>query len=718
MAAGARTRPGGLRSITSTALESDRCSRLRAAAALRQISLALPFLIFAAGCTGDGSSSVDASSGAQVRYDTGAEAGFFDFPWPSDVRLRDDGTVDASRFPNPKGLGGIQEMIDLAGSEVRNFSQSGGVFFRFDRSFTGVEPVPDPMATTREPSPYFLVNLRAGSHYGVRSPVWLDYHDAADSYRPGQLLAMLPVSGVLLERESTYGAVVLRDAFARPEDVSPSPALAAALAGRNPSGDENGAELAASLAPLASYLRERGIDARDVIGATVFSTGDRTTRLTDFVHQVERLPTVTLDGPLTSFYDHPDYCALQGSYRVPVYQNGTAPYILSGGVIQARGADHTLVEQSRDRVPFVVSFPKTPMPAGGFPLFLYVHGTGGTSDQVVTRGPVLVPGGDAVYGEGPAYVVALRGYGAGSSAGTLNPERIGDLSAGGYIAYNFTRPYAMRDNFAQMILDQIEFLKVLLALRVDASQCPGTDASASGDGTLRFDPTKVAVSGQSLGSYLTGMLASLHDGFTGAVLTGAGGGWGEFALGPQDPPLSEILKFYLGMGDGEALDLFHPVISIFDLTVGEADNVNYVRRIRTDPPAERHIPHVLVIEGTYDLQTTANLQRGLVAAIGVDMLGDSQTTDPYQRLEDAIRFAGNDLLTTEPVRGNETRPDGSPLTYAVVRYEKDPIREGHYVSFQRDDAKHDYGCFLETLLTDPQGVPSIIRGSTFDGPCP
>lgn len=684
-------------------------------------ALGAPFLavvLLAAACTSGGGSDSAASDAAKVRYDLSGAGGFFDQPWPGDVRLRDDGTVDASRFPNPKNLGGIREMVDLAGSGIRNFSQSGAVFFRFDRSFTGVEPVPDPMSTTVSPSPYFLVDLGEGARYGSRVPVWLDYHDAADSYRPGQLLTMLPVSGVLLERESTYAAVVLRSAFARPEEVGQDAVLRAALAGRNPTGDDAGAKLAASFGPLRDYLRAQGIDRDDVIAATVYSTGDRTTRLTGFVRQVESLPTVALDAPPELFYERPEYCAFRGTYHVPAYQDGEPPYLFSGGVIQTRGADGELVEQRRDLVPYVVTFPKRAMESGGFPLYLYIHGTGGTSDQVVSRGPVLEVGGDAVYGEGPAYVVALRGWGAGSSAGSLNPERIGSLSAEGYIAYNFTRPYAMRDNFGQMILDQLEFLKVLLALRIDASACPGADATAAPDGQLRYDPAKVVVSGQSLGSYLTGMFASLHDGFRGAVLTGAGGGWGEFALGPQDPPLSEILKLYLGMGDDEVLDLFHPVIGIFDLTVGEADNVNYVRRIRVDPPGDRGIPHVLVIEGTYDLQTTANLQRGLVAAIGVDMLGDSQTTDPYQRLEDAIRFAGNDILEAEPVRGNETRPDGSPLTFAVVRYEKDPIREGHYVSAQRPDAKNAYACFLETLLSDPQGVPSIIRGETIDGPCP
>ncbi len=528
---------------------------------------------------------------------------------------------------------------------------------------------------------------------------------------------MLPVSGDLLDRNQTYAAVVLRDTFIHPGDVAQSATLHALLHGRSPGG-ETGAKLASMFAPLNAYLKEAGIDASDVIGATVFSTGDRTTRLQNFVHQAEALPAVALDAPVQPFYDHPAYCAVNGTYHAPEYQDGTPPFLTSGGVIQTRGDDDTLVEQRRDQVPFVVTFPKGKMPAAGFPLYLYVHGTGGSSDQVVSRGPVLSLGGDPVYGEGPGYVVALRGYGAGCSAGSLNPERIGDLSAGGYIAYDFTRPYAMRDNFAQMILDQIEFLKVLLALHVDPSTCSGVDASASPDGQIRFDPSRTVIAGHSLGSYLTGMLASLHDGWLAAVLSGAGGGWGEFALGPQDPPLASIIELYLGMSGDEHLDLYHPVISVFDLTVGEADNVHYVRRILTDPPEGRHIPHVLVIEGTFDLQTTANLQRGLVAAIGVDMLGDSQSTDPYQELEDAIRIAGNKILTTEPVRGNKTRPDGSPLTYAVVRYAKDPYKEGHYVPFQRDDAKHDYGCFVQTLLSDPAGVPSIIRGSTFNGPCP
>jgi hypothetical protein len=223
--------------------------------------------------------------------------------------------------------------------------------------------------------------------------------------------------------------------------------------------------------------------------------------------------------------------------------------------------------------------------------------------------------------------------------------------------------------------------------------------------------------GQSLGSYLTGMLASLQDGIEGAILTGAGGGWNEFAFGPKDPvDLTKVLEAYLRLGKGEVLDRFHPMIALFDLAVGPADNLHYVRRIRRDPPAERGVPHVLVVEGTVDIQVTANLQRALLGAIGADLVGSSQTTNPAETLEDAIRISGGFVLDP-PVRGNRSKPDGPPLTAGALRYVEDGIVEGHYVVFQRDDAKHAYGCFLETLLTDPVGVPTILRGSQIRGPC-
>lgn len=52
---------------------------------------------------------------------------------------------------------------------------------------------------------------------------------------------------------------------------------------------------------------------------------------------------------------------------------------------------------------------------------------------------------------------------------------------------------------------------------------------------MRFDPRLVVVGGQSLGSYLSGILAATVPDWKGAILTGAGGSWVEFGFGPKDP---------------------------------------------------------------------------------------------------------------------------------------------------------------------------------------
>src|SRR5690606_34857453 len=115
----------------------------------------------------------------------------------------------------------------------------------------------------------------------------------------------------------------------------------------------------------------------------------------------------------------------------------------------------------------------------------------------------------------------------GCVAGPFSPTRLGALAADGYLAYNFLNPVALRDNFAQMVLEQVQFLRALLALRIDPALCPQSDASAAPDGAIRFDPARLVVGGQSLGSYLSGMLGALLPDWQGVILSGAGGSWVE-----------------------------------------------------------------------------------------------------------------------------------------------------------------------------------------------
>lgn len=269
------------------------------------------------------------------------------------------------------------------------------------------------------------------------------------------------------------------------------------------------------------------------------------------------------------------------------------------------------------------------------------------------------------------------------------------MAADGYLAYNFVYPVAMRDNFKQMVLELVQFRNLVEQLRIDPALCPGTDASASVDNKIRFDPNTIVVGGQSLGSYLSGMLASTLDGFKGVVLTGAGGSWVEFAFGPKSPFDLQVLVELLALPFGEKLDRYHPLVLAFDSGVGQADNTHYLRHLVREPLPGHTPPHVLVIEGYKDQQVATNLQRALALAIGVDFVGPDPGPTPDEQVLTALPYGGLAHLPY-PVQGNRTI-NGLTRTVTMVRYPEDGIREGHYVSFQLDEPKRQIGEFLDAI---------------------
>jgi hypothetical protein len=305
----------------------------------------------------------------------------------------------------------------------------------------------------------------------------------------------------------------------------------------------------------------------------------------------------------------------------------------------------------------------------------------------------------------------------------MSEEHLGPiLSLDGYIPYNFFNLQAMRDNFIQMAAEQILFRRMLMEIAFDVSDCPEADTSAGPGGLARFDPDLQVVTGQSLGGYLTVLVAANDPlAWQGAIPTGVGGSWTEFAIGPLSPPLPPILEFFLGMRGDEHLDLWHPIIQISTLTIAGANNIHFLPAILRQPRADSPAPHVLVIEGHVDLQVTIGLQRALVAALGVDMVGPDVTeippatpVGPEGQILQRIELAGGQRLDP-PVSGNFMVQGQGSRSAAVVRYPEDGIREGHYVAFQREEPKHQIGCFLEDLSAGR--VPRVVRGVVQGGEC-
>jgi len=209
------------------------------------------------------------------------------------------------------------------------------------------------------------------------------------------------------------------------------------------------------------------------------------------------------------------------------------------------------------------------------------------------------------------------------------------------------------------------------------------------------------------------MLAAMDAGFEGAILTGAGGSWIEFAFGPTDPfDLEQVVRILIALPPTGSFDRTHPAIALFDLGVGPADNLHYVDQIWREPrPGHDPVP-VLIIEGYDDDNIPENLQRGLVAALGADLVGPEAGPEGSHIL-DAILLAGG-TQRDPAVRDNRMSPAG-PITAGVVRYEPDRPLGGHYVTFQFEAPQHQYGCFVQTLYDT--GSPTIVAGAGVDDPC-
>ncbi len=652
------------------------------------------------GCGDDGAST---PSSTQAIWRNSPDAGFYNEPFPLETRRTSTGAPDVTNYPNPRRVR-LLDAYTAAVAQRDGFSPLSTVWIPFDGP---IDPaaLPTPEASREDASPVFLVDIDPESpDRGSRTPIRCAVTTRADSFRAANLLQVQPVPGFNLAQRRLY-AVVARTDLATMDPEKPletSEQLASLLDDMAPTGEL--APVHAAFAPLRAWLDSAGIADDEVAGATVFRTGDVRSRLERAVEAVRAMPAPEPSEPLEEILDEPDYCAYSSAWSAPQYQSGTPPFETDGELqLDAMGVPQ---RQRDERAPFVVVVPKSAMPSAGFPLLVYVNGTGGLSRQVVDRGTSTADE-PATPGTGPAMHLARRGWGAAATAAPVTEERIGAGSQGGFALYAITNPIAMRDNFVQSVLEQVLFRKMIESLEIDTSECDGAMVDSA-----HYDVANVAMMGQSLGSYITGMTAAVNPGVRGAILTGSGGSWVEFPFGVRNPFDVAALLSSLLSSPTEPIDRFHPVVAIFQLAVDPSDNTHYVSGLLRRPIDGIDAPHVLVIEGDDDDNIGPGLQRAIVAALGVDLVGEDVGAEA-DRIESAIVLAGRQKRAA-PVSANVMTPDG-PRTGAVVRYLPDRDDNGHNVTFQLDGPPHQYGCFLETLYGG--GVPVVVEPGRPTDPC-
>jgi hypothetical protein len=655
-----------------------------------------------------------------------APESFYDFPFPSDLRLTAAGTPDLRGVPVSDRSSIIDGLVAVAG-EHPGFPVVPVGYMRFDGALA--PRAPGEVIAAQPTSPILLVDVDADSpERGALTPVVASTLPR-DAYTPSGLLGVAARPGFVLHAGRTYAFVVtdaLRDADGEP--VAAAPAIAAIARGETPPG-ARGAALAVALAPVFETLGTIDVAPTRVITATVFTTGDVVAELAALSDDALARFDATIADLAVDPDDgasHPRYCELRGTVSFPQFQEGEAPFDTGG--LFVRDASGGLVEQRRESVPITLSLPLGEMPEAGFPLTMYFHGSGGLSTASADRGtwrletrrsncPERSLGewegrtGCNTQGEGPAHIVARHGFAMASSALPVNPERVPGASEQEYLNFNNLGPG--RDLFRQGVIEQRLFLEALLALRItpaSVAACVGLSLPA-GLGRYRFDGGHVYTQGQSMGGQYTNLFSAVEPRVLAALPTGAGGYWSQFILEtPLFPNPGALIGTFL-IGTSAPLTFLHPALQIYETAWEAVDPIVYIPRLARRPLPGHPVRDVYEPVGLGDSYFGTPTFDAIALAYGHEQAGEIV----WPSMQDALALAGRDGLVAYPVTDNVMSETGTPFTGVVVQYEGDGIYDPHAIYTQLDAVKHQYGCFLATHLAT--GTARVLAPGAETDPC-
>lgn len=632
-------------------------------------------------------------------------ATFFDFPYPSDLRLTADGAPNLTGFPNPKGIALLEDLLTVARDRV-GYPVMPIAYVQFTgplapRVQTDVIPA-DPS------SPILLVDLEQQSLIPVVARTL-----TIDDYLRNPTLGVAPVPGFVLRGDRSYAYVVMRSLGDEAGDPLGVPAALEALAsGDTPTGPRGNAARAL-YDPLWSALGELGIASSDVAAATVFTTGDAVADLAELSDALLAEYSVTIDDLAVDpddGADHDRYCELHGTVSYPQFQRGEPPFDDEG--LFEIGTDRLPIVQRQETAKVVITIPNEQMPDAGYPLMIYFHGSGGIAETLVDRGRRPTAADLPAKGEGPGYVVAEHGIAGAASSLPLSPDRL--PGAGSYEYLNFSNLAAFRDTFRQGVIEQrllIEALRTLAIEPATLAGCTGPSLPA-GATAYSFDPAQLVASGQSMGGMYTNLVTPVEPRIRAAVPTGAGGFWGYFILQTElIPGTLELLAVIIGTPFDE-LTFMHPVLAILETGWESAEPFAFMPRLARRPLPGHPVRPIYQPVGLDDVYFSTPIYDAAAIAYGHQQAGD----EVWNTMQPVLALAGLDGILDYDIVDNLTSETGVPYTGVAVQYADDGIDDAHYIYAQLDDVKYQYGCFFRSFLAT--GAGKVPDPAPLGTPCP
>jgi hypothetical protein len=622
--------------------------------------------VAALGAAALGGCSSEAAAGTTVNFvlPGAAAADYFDLPFPNELRRRPDGTLDLDGVPRPTDL--AAGYLDAIAAGADGFGTQSAIYFRLSGPLDAAS-LPDPAGATQATASVQLVDVDPASpDRGRRVPVKVGFKETAGNFIGANSLAVLPYPGFPLRPATLYAALVttrVRDA--RGGAVGPAPAFAAVRDG----GGDAGA--GAVYAPLLDWLAgaDAGLARADLAGATVFRTQDPTTMMARIrAAIVAGVPAPTASG-VTHTGSQSTVEIFEGVYDGPNFQTGTPPYKLTGGTLNVDGAGDPVPVRT-ESLRFAVTVPKGPMPAAGWPIVLYAHGTGGNYRSFIGEGVGNNLG--QVTDASGALIAGMATFGIDQ---VLHGPRDPTGSDPDLTFFNFQNLPAARDNVRQGALDDFQLLRLARGLQVTMP-----DGS-----TAKFDGSRVAFMGHSQGG-LTGPLFVGHEpDVRAAVLSGAGANLILSLLGKTAPV--DIPALVAGLL-GEPVDELHPLLNLVQMYFEPGDPGNYAALFFREPPAGQAPKDIFQSLGVVDHFTPVPSIMALAVAMRVQPVG------PLLLPVDGMDLAGV-ATGSAPLTAN--MPSGA--TGVLCEYQA-TTDDGHFVVFDIPAARAQYARFLATAMRD------------------
>jgi len=644
--------------------------------------------------TGAGGSG-GGESGTALIFDLAADTktaeGFYAQPWPLDTRVTAEGAPDWSGLPNPSNSLVVSQFKESVKSN-RGFPTLPVALFQFDGPLA--PRLPTDVIAPDGGSPILLMVIGEGDPYrGELVPVVAQTLQK-DAFTPENVLAVAPRPGFVLRPYTTYGVAVLTGV----NDAAGSPLAESAVLRRLANGKAAGdaeVALAPTFQPLWETLftsaGELGVSGYAVAAATVFTTGDVVADMEAIVDAIgaEYDPPVEgLELRTEPERENDAFCELRGTITYPQFQQGEPPFAEQG--LFALDGSGVPTAQREESAPIEIFIPKMPMPAGGYPLMVSIHGSGGFSDSSAAP---LSDDGLQHFGLGPAFNFAQVGLAVATSAMPLNPERFEGASETEYLnPNNFA---ALRDTFRQGQIESHLFIEALRKVEIDPALLEGCVGPELPDGetSFHFSEEKLGITGQSMGGMYANQVAALEPRVQIAVPTGAGGHWTYFILVTSlIPNLDGLLK--LVIGTQVDLTFTHPAMSLAAAGLEGADPIVFMPRVARRPLPGHPVRPIYEPAGEGDSYFPTEVYDAAALAYGHKQAGN----EVWASMQEALALSDLDGVMSFPVENNITAEDGTPYTGVVTQWKGDGVFDPHAIYVRNEDVRFQYTCFLDSFF--------------------